>query len=95
MNAVNAANAVTRIELDWASLEPAQTAVQLILIGQQPHALTPMPGRVRVAAGRAWLSAGGQDVILLKGESFSLTTKHTNALISAVDKVPALIQLID
>lgn len=52
---------------------------------------------LRVRSGRAWLSVGGEDLILGRGDELRLGSaepKHDFGVVSAVGRVPLLIEIL-
>jgi hypothetical protein len=70
-------------------------ALRLVLYPGEVYRLPETGQEVRVAAGQAWLTAQGRDVVLAASESTRLPVSAEAALVSAVGAAPITVELLN
>ncbi len=75
-----------------ADLERSQPVRVTVLPGQVAR-LNPRCARVRVLTGIAYISREREDIVLRRGEDATVQRGRYNALISAVGRVPLVLEV--
>jgi hypothetical protein len=77
-----------------SQLKPATFMVRLALYKNEVYRLPRAWREVRVLTGRAWLTSGGEDILLARGESAVSSSRRDTALVSALGQVPLVLELL-
>lgn len=72
---------------------PAKPVLRLVLRSNEVLRLPPTSQRVQVVLGTAWLTRGGQDVFLQKGEQAWLLNGKDFALVSPLNCAPLIVEV--
>jgi len=74
-------------------LESASLMVRLVLYRDELFRLPAASRWVQVASGVAWLTVPGKDILLKSGESLWLLTNEDMILVSALGRVPLILEV--
>lgn len=67
--------------------------VRLMLTGREVYRVRAGYRGLRVRSGRAWVTLGGRDVALARGESLSLRSPDDPAVVSTLGTLPVVVEL--
>jgi hypothetical protein len=74
-----------------------ESMMRQVLLAGEVHRVPAHAGRLRVRSGKAWLSIGGLDHVLSKGDDFDLKgtrSKNDFGVISAEGGLPLLVEIV-
>ncbi len=71
----------------------AGAMLRLLLYKGEVHRLSQAARDVQVLAGQGWLTVGGEDVFVAPGEKVSFPTSKDGSLISALGKIPLILEI--
>ncbi len=77
-----------------ARVIPSETPLRIVLCEGETMRLPRRPSEITVLAGKAWISEGGRDLLLVAGGCVRVGTAADCPLISAVGKEALLFQSI-
>ncbi len=80
--------------LSVRNLAAQPVALRLVVYPGEVYRLPQAGQQVRVAAGRAWLSLQGRDLVLAASETTRLPVSAEAALVSAVGTAPITVELL-
>lgn len=83
------------MSLSTQNVAAQPVALRLMVLPGEVYRLPEAGQRLRVAAGQAWLSLQGQDLVLAAQESTRLPVSAEAALISAVGPAPITVELLN
>ena len=83
------------VSLSAQNVAAQSVALRLVVLPGEVYRLPEAGQRLRVAAGQAWLSLQGQDLVLAAQESTRLPVSAEAALISAVGPAPITVELLN
>jgi len=69
--------------------------LRVVLYPGEVYRLPEAGQRVRVAAGQAWLTTQGRDVVLQADESARLPVSREPALVSSLGPAPLMVELLN
>jgi hypothetical protein len=68
--------------------------MRVMLMGRETYRIAPNYRGVRVRSGRAWITLGGRDHVLKRGEEIALHSNADYAVVSPVGRAPVVIELL-
>lgn len=80
------------IELDLNTIPDSS---HLMVLKTEAYRIPANVKQIRILSGMAWLSTGGQDIILQRNEEFALSSKQHDVVISSVRKVPTVVKFVE
>ncbi|MBL8057480.1 MAG: hypothetical protein JNK29_12310 [Anaerolineales bacterium] len=83
------------VSLSAQNVAAQSVALRLVVLPGEVYRLPEAGQRLRVAAGQAWLSLQGRDLVLTAQESTRLPVSAEAALISAVGPAPITVELLN
>jgi hypothetical protein len=73
----------------------ADVALRLVLYRGEVYRFPPAGRGLRIVKGRAWVSYGGEDIVLARGDETRLAASHGFALVSAVGRTPLVLEVVE
>lgn len=83
------------VSLSAQNVAAQPVALRLVVLPGEVYRLPEAGQHLRVAAGQAWLSLQGRDLVLTAQESTRLPVSAEAALISAVGPAPITVELLN
>ena len=68
--------------------------LRLVLYRGEVYRVPPAGRGVRILRGRAWVTYGGEDILLTRGDETHLASGQGAALVSAVGCVPLVLEVL-
>jgi hypothetical protein len=78
-------------------MQPAQTNPRLVRVMLMGREILPVPAgihRLRVRSGQAWVTVGGRDLTLGRGQEVGLGSRAGKAVVSTLGQVPVVVELL-
>jgi hypothetical protein len=73
----------------------ADVALRLVLYRGEVYRFPPAGRGLRIVKGRAWVSYGGEDIVLARGDETRLAASQGFALVSAVGRAPLILEVVE